>query len=163
LAVKSLNPFRKSLHEDGSPARQLALNPTAASGERRDGQQQVAKQWEQQFHSERNSNALSPIGKPALQHPVLTKSGIRHTHFPAPDVPALTTSAKVQWEQRWDRKKRSQSLRKCSDWISRNSSFSRIQAHEPSLDRIPRIRRDQRGISRRPPRNNFSGRWFNNN
>jgi len=39
----------------------------------------VTEQWEQQFHSERNSNRLSTVGKSPRCHPVLTKSAIRHT------------------------------------------------------------------------------------
>jgi len=45
-----------------------------------DGHQQVAEQYEQQYHSERDFNGLSTISKSPLRHPILPKSAIRHTH-----------------------------------------------------------------------------------
>jgi hypothetical protein len=45
---------------------------TAATGKSRERNQQVAEQSEQQaYNSERNSNRLSTVGKPALRHPIL--------------------------------------------------------------------------------------------
>src|SRR5215469_8075413 len=52
---------------------------TAGTGKSREGHQQVAEQWEQQFHAEWNSNRLSTVSKSALHLPVLPKSAIRHT------------------------------------------------------------------------------------
>jgi len=63
---------------DGERFRHDRAN-TAGTGKSREGHQQVAEQWEQQFHSERNSNRLSTVGKSALHRPVLPKSAIRHT------------------------------------------------------------------------------------
>src|SRR5215472_7985402 len=52
---------------------------TAGTGKSREGHQQVAEQWEQQFHAEWNSYRLSTVSKSALRLPVLPKSAIRHT------------------------------------------------------------------------------------
>src|SRR5262245_22996928 len=53
---------------------------TAGTGKSREGHQQVAEQWEQQFHAEWNSNRRSTVSKSALRLTVLSKSAIRHTH-----------------------------------------------------------------------------------
>ena len=47
---------------DGERFRHHRAN-TAGTGEPREGHQQVAEQWEQRFHSERNFNPLSTIRK----------------------------------------------------------------------------------------------------
>src|SRR5215469_2145822 len=52
---------------------------TAVTGKSREGHQQMAEQWEQQFHAEWNSNRLSTVSKSALRLPFLPKSAIRHT------------------------------------------------------------------------------------
>jgi hypothetical protein len=44
---------------------------TAGTGKSREDHQQMAEQWEQQFHSERNSNRLGAISNSPLRHPVL--------------------------------------------------------------------------------------------